>query len=539
MSRLHFDSKLRGCHWIAGEPSQEGPADFFAINAETGERLPCDFAEATHAEIDTACRAAEDAFWEFSSETAERRAALLDAIADQVMEAGDILLERCQEETGLPRARLEGERMRTVKQARLFANVVRDGSWAQPRIDHRTVNRPGSPAPDCRSVWMPVGPVAVFGASNFPLAISVVGNDTIAALAAGCTVVVKAHPAHPGTCEILAQAFQRAIKSCGMSPGIFSLLHGRSYQVGTSLVQHPAIQTVGFTGSLAGGRALYDAVGHREQLIPVFAEMGSVNPVFLLPSAINDEKNRSLSSQLVASVTAASGQMCTQPGLLLGIKSAAWQQLVAEVGDRVAQRSPYTLLHQGITNSYKRSVQHRAEILHPVSTVAGSAEGSVEGGGSQVEGIVFQADIQSLLDNASLQEEIFGPTSVFVECHSVDQMVQFALGMKGSLTASIFGDEEDLKKAAKLLQVLKQKVGRIVFNGLPTGVEVNHAMMHGGPYPAAIGAFTSIGTGSVQRFARPVCLQNCPEDILPADLQSASRNGVVRLIDGRYDIGIE
>lgn len=547
---LSPEAAILGCQWIAGQAVPGTGASFNAISAEHGETLPGTFFEADRQQIQSACQAAEDAFWIYSDLPDETRASFLEAIAEEVINAGDRLLERCEAETALPRARLEGERLRTVNQARLFAQVVRDGHWQQARIDHAQTKSVGGASPDCRSLWCPVGPVAVFGASNFPLAISVVGNDTIAALAAGCPVVVKAHPAHPGTCEILARAMYRAIARCGLPLGLFSLLHGRSHQVGTDLVQHPAVQAVGFTGSLAGGRALYDAVAQREQLIPVYAEMGSVNPVFLLPSALQAERLKALSAQMVASIAAGGGQMCTQPGLILGTADTVWEALKQEVRQRIVARSPYTLLHQGIAQSYREGLQsYRQELQEQPSETQGQNHVPLTGEaqdakfpGAQVEGSVWEISVEVLLQNQQWQNEVFGPSSVFVNCESLEQMIQFAKQMKGSLTASIHGSESELVAAKRLVQILQQKAGRLIFNGFPTGVEVNHAMMHGGPYPAAIGSFTSIGTGSIQRFARPLCFQDFPSDLLPAVLQDrpaqsgcgAKAHGTLRMIDGKY-----
>lgn len=529
----HLTEPLAGLHWIANQGVPPVTASFRATDAHTGEQLEPAFGEATSEQIAAACLAAQQAFCEYRQADPETRAALLEAIADEVMAAGDALLERCEQETGLPRPRLQFERQRTVNQARLFAHVVRDGSWAEPRIDHAISSPTGpSPAgPDCRSLWLPVGPVAVFGAANFPLAISVVGNDTIAALAAGCPVVVKAHPGHPGTCEILARCLNRAISRQHLHPGLFSLLHGAGHAVGQALVQDPHIQAVGFTGSLAGGRALFDAVCRRPQLIPVYAEMGSVNPVFFFPQALSQDRWRKLVTPLAGSITAGCGQMCTQPGLLLGPEGQDWQTMRQSVAEKVAAET-YTLLHPGIAGAYRQAIAERSAPSAGLD-VTTTPQGH-DASACQVGGAVFATTIKRLLEHPPLEEEIFGPTTVFVACDHIESMLQYARQMKGSLTASVFAAPEEYDAAKPLIDILQTKVGRIIFNGFPTGVQVNHAMMHGGPYPAAIGSFTSIGTGSIKRFARPVCLQQFPAELLPPVLRDATNGPTLRMIDGRY-----
>jgi alpha-ketoglutaric semialdehyde dehydrogenase len=522
-------SPITGQHWIAGVAVNPTGPTFRATCATTGATLEPAFGEATPAQISDACAAAQHAFEVYRLLPSERRALLLEAIADQVLQAGDELLSRCQQETALGQERLLFERHRTVNQARLFAQVVRDGSWAEPRLDHADAVRQ---SPDCRSQWLPVGPVAVFGASNFPLAISVVGNDTIAALAAGCSVVVKAHPGHPGTCEILAGCLNRAIAKCDLPPGLFSMLHGAGHDVGRCLVQDPRIQAVGFTGSLAGGRALLDAVSSRPQWIPVYAEMGSVNPVFFLPQALQDQHWRQWVVPLAGSITAGAGQMCTQPGLILGVANQDWDDLQKGVTERVSGRS-FTLLHPGIATGYRRMTAERATAnLSDVSPSAIAQEN--EQTLCQVAGMVYQASATDLLQDATWETEIFGPTSAFINCDSITHMLEYARQMKGSLTASVFATPAESESARPLIELLQTKVGRIIFNGFPTGVQVNHAMMHGGPYPAAIGSFTSIGTGSIKRFARPVCFQNFPESLLPPHLRDKVESPTWRLIDGNF-----
>lgn len=530
-SSLLAVANLTGQHWIAGAAAPSLGKSFQATCAQTGTPLEPSYGEATSEQIAAACESAHAAFHVYRNVSVEARATLLETIADEVLAVGDALLDRCQLETALGRDRLLFERQRTVNQARLFAQVVRAESWAEPRLDHAD---PARHTPDCRSLWLPMGPVAVFGASNFPLAISVVGNDTIAALAAGCSVVVKAHPGHPGTCEILAGCLSRAIQRCALPAGLFSLLHGAGHAVGRGLVQDPRIQAVGFTGSLTGGRALYDAVGQRAQLIPIYAEMGSVNPVFFFPQTLQNGGWRQWIAPLVGSITAGCGQMCTQPGLLLGPKLTAWQELRRAVQEQVTAQS-FTLLHPGIASAFRRLTSERGSLASQNVSV-GIADKTSDAGCS-VQGVVFETSALELLKQPHLEEEIFGPTTVFVECDEVQQMIEYAQQMKGSLTASIFATDDECDLVRPLLDILQTKVGRIIFNGFPTGVQVNHAMMHGGPYPAAIGNFTSIGTGAIKRYARPVCFQGFPDHLLPELLRDKISGPTLRMIDGQYTFG--
>lgn len=524
-------ANLTGHHWIAGTAATPSQKSFQATCAQTGRPLEPHYGEATSEQIASACEAARAAFQVYRNVSAEVRATLLEAIAEEVLGVGDALLDRCQLETALGRDRLLFERQRTVNQARLFAQVVRDGNWAEPRLDHADQARH---TPDCRSLWLPMGPVAVFGASNFPLAISVVGNDTIAALAAGCPVVVKAHPGHPGTCEILAGCLSRAIQRCSLPAGLFSLLHGAGHAVGQNLVQDPRIQAVGFTGSLTGGRALYDAVGRRAQLIPIYAEMGSVNPVFFFPQTLQNDRWRQLVQPLVGSITAGCGQMCTQPGLLLGPKQSTWHELRREVQEQISAQS-FTLLHPGIASAFRQLTSQRGSLAAREASVVPADE--TTDASCCVRGVVFEASAIDLLKHPHLEEEIFGPSTVFVECDEVHQMREYAQQMKGSLTASVFATEDEFDLVRPLIDILRTKVGRIIFNGFPTGVQVNHAMMHGGPYPAAIGNLTSIGTGAIKRYARPVCFQGFPEHLLPELLRDDISGPTLRMIDGQYTFG--
>jgi len=473
---------LTGQHFIAGQRSANGKSTFTGINPSTGETLPTSFLDATAEEIDQAVVAAEDAFYELQKLDGDKFADLLESIADGIEAAGDTLLDIAHAETGLPMGRLQGERGRTCNQTRLIAAMVRDEAWRQPRIDAGDPQRT-PPKPDVRTLFCGIGPVSVFGASNFPFAIGVVGTDTVCALAAGCPVVVKAHPAHPGTCEVLASIVTESVSKLGLPAGTFSMLQSNSNESGAMFVSHPKICAVAFTGSLRGGRALYDIACSRPTPIPFYGEMGSSNPVFLLPGALA-ENSQSIAEGYVQSVTMGVGQFCTNPGIVLGIEGEHLESFVSTTAEKATEYAPHS---------------------NPTA--------------NQAVCEIFSADF-AVLDASEELEEVFGPTSTIYKCQSKDQMLKFARGLDGHLTAAIHGTEADLKEHADLVNVLQHKVGRIVFNGFPTGIDVCNAMHHGGPYPAATHSFfTSIGHHSIYRFVKPVCFQGFPQSCLPEALR--------------------
>jgi NADP-dependent aldehyde dehydrogenase len=413
----------------------------------------------------------------------------------------------------------------------MFADLLDEGSWVDARIDTAVPDRAPLPKPDIRFMLRPMGPVAVFCASNFPLAFSVAGGDTASALAAGCPVVVKAHHAHPGTAEIVGQAIQDAVRICGLPEGTFSLLYGSGRTVGQALVKHPSIRAVGFTGSRAGGRALFDLAAARPEPIPVYAEMSSINPVFLLPGALESDAE-GIATGLHGSLTLGVGQFCTNPGLVLtssGGKTDAFKSLLAE---KVTATGPATMLHRGIRESYSEGVSRKQKNKR-ISEVAVCEQ--VDGpGGSQASPAVFSTDAASYLADPSLAEEVFGPSTLIVESGDRDELRKIAEGLEGHLTATVFGTPEELAGNADLVAVLERKVGRLIFNQFPTGVEVCHSMVHGGPYPATTdGRSTSVGTGAILRFARPICYQNFPQSALPPELQDANPFGLMRTVNGR------
>lgn len=512
-------------NFIAGRRSGAGSIRLQSLDATTGEALPREFLQATPEEVDAAARAAEAAFPAYSALSPERRAQFLDAIANELDALGDAFIATVCCETALPAARIQGERSRTSNQMRLFAKVLRRGDFLGARIDRALPQRQPLPRPDLRQYRTGVGPVAVFGASNFPLAFSTAGGDTAAALAAGCPVVVKAHSGHMATAEHVAEAIVRAAEATDMPAGVFNMIYGAG--VGEALVKHPAIQAVGFTGSLKGGRALCDLAAARPQPIPVFAEMSSINPVLILPAALQ-ARGESVARELADSVVLGCGQFCTNPGLVIGIASPALSlftaNLIAELGQRPAQ----TMLNAGTLKSYEQGLARLH--AHPgVRHLAGQAQE-----GRQARPQLFQADARLLLEGDELlQEEVFGPTTVLVEVADEAELRRALEGLHGQLTATLIAEPDDLVHFAPLVPLLERKAGRLLLNGYPTGVEVCDAMVHGGPYPATSDARgTSVGSLAIDRFLRPVCFQNYPDALLPEALKDANPLGIARLVDG-------
>ncbi|HET9268667.1 MAG TPA: aldehyde dehydrogenase (NADP(+)) [Vicinamibacterales bacterium] len=483
--------------------------------------------EASLADVDRALEAAEGASDEYRQAPAAQRAAFLDRIAEEIERVGD-LLDVAHTETALPAERLAGERARTAGQLRLFANLVREGSWVDARIDRALPDRKPLPKPDIRRMLIPIGPVAVFGASNFPLAFSVAGGDTASALAAGCPVVVKGHPAHPATSELAARAVSEAATAAGMPAGVFSLIQSTRNDVAIALVQHRHTKAVGFTGSLRAGRALFDAAARRPDPIPVYAEMGSINPVVLLPGALA-ERAEAIAEGLAASVTLGVGQFCTNPGVVIGVASEAFDRFVGRLDALIRQAHAGTMLYPALLDSYEAGVRR-------LSAVAGTTmvRSSVEAApASLARPSMFDTTAQTFLRHRELAEEVFGPSTVVVRCGSSDEVHTVVRSLEGQLTATIHGTPADLAAHAWLVSTLEQKAGRLIVNGFPTGVEVCASMQHGGPYPATTDSrSTSVGTAAIHRFARPVAYQNFPQASLPLELRDANPRGIWRLVDG-------
>jgi alpha-ketoglutaric semialdehyde dehydrogenase len=518
-------SDLTGHNYIGGRRSAAGTVRLRSLDASTGEPLPLQFAQATPDEVHAAASAAAAAFPAYRGLPAERRAQFLDAIADELDALDDRFVATVCRETALPTARIQGERGRTSGQMRLFATVLRRGDCHGARIDRALPQRTPMPRVDLRQLRIGIGPVAVFGASNFPLAFSTAGGDTAAALAAGCPVVVKAHSGHMATAEGVADAIVRAAERTGMPAGVFNMVYGSG--VGEWLVKHPAIQAVGFTGSLRGGRALCEMAAARPQPIPVFAEMSSINPVVLLPGALQ-ARGAQVAQDLAASVVLGAGQFCTNPGLVIGLRSPEFDAFVERFCQRMADVAPQTMLNAGGLDSYAHGLS--ALLAHPgVTRLVGQPQA-----GRQALAQVFKADASLLLaGDALLQDEVFGPATVLVEVADRAELLLALQGLRGQLTATLIGEPADLAASTDLLALLEQKVGRLLLNGYPTGVEVCDAMVHGGPFPATSDPRgTSVGSLAIDRFLRPVCYQNFPDALLPEALQNANPLGILRLVDG-------
>ena len=527
--------ELTGTSFLGDHRSASLGSAFHAVNPQTGESLPPAYHSASLADVDTAARLASEAFAVYSQTTGKQRASFLRRIADALDAHREEIADRAHLETALPMPRLLGEVGRTSGQLRMFASVVDEGSWVQARIDPALPDRQPQPRPDLRSMLRPLGPVVVFGASNFPLAFSVAGGDTASALAAGCPVIVKAHPAHPGASELVAQLIAESVAAEKLHCGVFSMLFDAGIEVGAALVKHQLVRAVAFTGSLRAGRALMDLAAARPDPIPCFTEMSSGNPVFVLPGALRKDPS-AIAKSLFASFTLGAGQFCTKPGIVLVPETAEASDFVAELKQLVASAQPQTLLTVGIARKYRGDAAIRARQTE--LTAKGTGQEPANACAAEVH--LFEVDSQAFLYESfrtqgeiGLSEEIFGPNTLLVRGDHID-MKLIAQSLDGHLTATILGDEEDLAANQELIRILERKAGRLIFNGFPTGVEVTHAMVHGGPYPATSDPrFTSVGSLAIYRFARPVCFQNFPQAQLPPELQDANPLGIRRLRDGK------
>jgi alpha-ketoglutaric semialdehyde dehydrogenase len=516
---------LKGTSIIGSGRGESNSGGTPASNPATGETLEPAFVEPSPEEVDRAASLAAEAAIPFGKLSGRSKAQFLRAIAKEIEDLGDVLVERATAETALPAARIQGERGRTCGQLRMFADLVEDGSWVDARIDHADPERQPAPKPDTRSMLRPVGPVAVFCASNFPLAFSVAGGDTASALAAGNPVIVKAHSAHPGTAELVGNAVRAAVEKCGLPEGVFSLLFGGGRSVGAALVKDARVKAVGFTGSRAGGRALMDIAAAREEPIPVYAEMSSINPVFVLPGAMA-ERGEALATGLHGSVTMGVGQFCTNPGLVM-IGGELDESFAGTLTKLMGETAAATMLTSGICEAYRNGVNNLKAIDGVEALVCGDSDGNA------AAAAVFKTDAATFMAGNGIDDEVFGPATLLVTHDGREQMLELARSMEGQLTATLHGTEEDLKDYAELVQVLETRVGRLVVNAFPTGVEVNHSMVHGGPYPATSdGRSTSVGTQAIYRFSRPVCYQGFPQGALPDELTDANPLGVKQLVDG-------
>lgn len=521
---------IEGVNFIGQTASKKNSETFQAFNPSENKPLPEAFHIATSSEVDEAIQKAEKAFQSYSRLSGSIKADFLDAIADEILALGDTLINRASAESGLPNGRFEGERGRTVGQLRMFAELLREGSWVDARIDTAQPDREPIPKADIRNMLVALGPVAVFGASNFPLAFSTAGGDTASALAAGCPVVVKAHESHPGTNELVSGAILKAANSIDEIPdGVFSSLNGKA-DVGQLLVTHPSIKAVGFTGSLNAGRAIFNAAADRDEPIPVYAEMGSVNPVFLLQNKLKNE-NGELAEQYAGSVTLGKGQFCTNPGLLIAQKGDELNTFTNALGEKLSDFQPSCMLNKGVASNYSKT---RDEFLsQPGVTTIQPATNETDLNKSAALATV---DAATFLENKSLWEEVFGPFTLIVSCDNESEMKQVASELAGQLTITFMGDDDDLTSHKDLIHLSQQKAGRLIFNGVPTGVEVCHSMHHGGPYPATTDSkFTSVGTGAIRRFTRPVAYQSFLEELLPDELKPGNPLNILRLVDGKYE----
>lgn len=517
---------------LIGQQAVSGQqADIQAVNPATGETLSPAYPGGSKAEVDQACALAEAAFNSYRETGLEARATFLETIAAEIEGLGDKLVERAMAETGLPRPRIEGERGRTCGQIRLFASVVRAGEWLDVRIDPAMPDREPLPRADLRQRHIALGPVAVFGASNFPLAFSVAGGDTASALAAGCPVVVKGHSAHPGTSELVGRAIQRAVAKCDLPEGVFSLLFGSGKEIGQALVADPRIQAVGFTGSRSGGTALMATAQARPQPIPVYAEMSSINPVFLLPEALK-ARGKAIAEGFVGSLNMGAGQFCTNPGLVIAVEGPELDAFVETAGEAVKGSAGQTMLTPGIHDAYQQGVGRLAshdKVTEVARGLAGETAHPCQAG-------LFVTQADAFLRDPALQEEVFGSTSLVIACADAQEVARVATQLEGQLTITLQMDDADLATAKQLMPTLERKAGRILANGWPTGVEVCHAMVHGGPYPATSDSrTTSVGSAAIFRFLRPVCYQALPEGLLPEAIRDGNPAGVSRLVDGKRE----
>lgn len=523
--------KLEGLSFIGSIRAKAVGKAYRAINPATGAALEPDYFWSTTADVDAAAQLAWKAFAEYSQWPAKRRADLLRRIAELMEANANAIVERGTQETALPAARLQGELARTCFQLRLYGEAFVNGISVGARIDHADPNRKPQPKPDVRSMLRPIGPVVVFSATNFPLAYSVAGGDTASALAAGCPVIVKPNQGHLGLSEIIARLVLQAAREAGAPEGIFSMIYGSGREVGIALVKHPLMKAVGFTGSRSGGRALMDAAAARPEPIPVYAEMASINPVFLLPSALKANAEN-LATGLHGSVTLGVGQFCTCPGLVFADQGGATDTFLQKLEGLMSATPPGTMLTPDICASYQKGVEHftRTWGVRRAASVA-----VTESTGSQAGAALFVTVAETFLkEQQALMEEVFGPSTLVVQCNSRMQMLEAARNLEGQLTATIHGTPEELAENRELISILETKAGRLVFNGFPTGVEVCHAMTHGGPYPSTSdGRTTSVGTRAAERFMRPVSYQNFPEAALPNELKESNPLKIPRLVDGK------
>lgn len=520
---------ITGKNYIGNQLSAKGSKTYKTFNPQLNINNENVFIEADSQEINEAVSLASNAFKECRTLSGKRKAEFLSAIADEILALDDELIKIYCSETGLPEGRAKGERGRTVGQLRAFAELLEEGSWVEATIDTAQPDRQPMPKSDIRKMLVPLGPVVVFGASNFPLAYSTAGGDTAAALAAGCPVIVKSHPMHAGTGELIASAIINAANKTGMPNGVFSNLNSSGIEVGTQLVSHPKVKAVGFTGSIRGGRALYDLAAKREEPIPVFAEMGSINPVVILPSALKN-KGEALAKTYAGSITLGTGQFCTNPGLLLGIKGEELSHFIQNLSNEIVKVEPSCMLHPNIIGAYESNKQKA--LKQPELTVVADYNSDIKA--NYARQTVTTVKGATFIKNTTLHQEVFGPYSMVVQCENAEQLEQVISKLEGQLTGTLIADDDEAKQYYKVIDALQNRVGRIIYNGVPTGVEVCPSMVHGGPYPASTDSrFTAVGIHSIKRWVRPFSYQDWPNNLLPDELKNENPLKISRLVNNK------
>ncbi len=520
---------ITGKNYIGNQLQAKGNKVYKTFNPQLNKENTSVFVESSEEEINEAVSLASNAFKKFRIASGKQKAEFLNAIADEILNLDDALIKTYCSETGLPEGRAKGERGRTIFQLRTFAELVKEGSWVNATIDTSISDRDPAPKPDIRRMNIPLGPVVIFGASNFPLAYSTGGGDTAAALAAGCPVIMKSHPMHAGTGELVASAIIKAAEKTGMPNGVFSNLNSSGIEVGQQLVSHSEVKAVGFTGSIRGGRALLDLAAKRKEPIPVFAEMGSINPVIVLPKAL-ENRGEELAKTYAGSITLGTGQFCTNPGLILGIKGDTLDSFVNVLGTNIVKVSPSCMLHPNILKAYEanKSSITQEEGLR----VVGAYKGEIQPNYAQQ--VVTEVEGKTFLENSNLHQEVFGPFSMIVKCENKIELEQIISQLEGQLTGTIISDEDEVSAYLEIVAALQNRVGRVIFNGVPTGVEVCPSMVHGGPYPASTDSrFSAVGIHSIARWVRPFSYQNWPNELLPEELKNENPLGISRVVDNK------
>lgn len=521
--------KITGDNYIGFQKSSNGTTAFKTYNPESKTDNTTVFYEACDQEIEEALQLATNAFPVYKKIGAKQRALFLRTIAEEIENLGEALITMYCNETGLPETRARGEKARTLLQLRLFADVAEEYSWVEASIETAIPERKPVPKQDIRKMNIPIGPVVVFGASNFPLAYSTAGGDTVSALAAGCPVIVKSHPMHAGTGTLIASAIITAAKKTNMPNGVFSNLNSKGIEVGQKLVKHPYTSAVGFTGSISGGRALLDIAAKRDIPIPVFAEMGSINPVVLLPEALKT-RGAEIAKTYANSITTGTGQFCTNPGLLLAINNKELQQFLKNLKKEMVAIAPSCMLHPNIKNTFEKNKEKI--VKQEVVTTITSRDSKNDNYGQPC---IASITAKNFLKNKKLQEEVFGPFSLVVLCEDEQQIAAVLLSLQGQLTGTIIANNSEIEEYKDIISVLSNKVGRLIFNGVPTGVEVCNAMVHGGPYPASTDSrFTAVGANSIKRWVRPFSFQNWPDSLLPVVLQNENPLKIRRLVNNQF-----